>query len=280
MSRTPLISLLAVCFIAPAASHAWAQEKIDKQIAALEAAKAQFLKDKQAEKQKVLKKFDAWIQKVATSRAMKAADRLSLTDDLREERKVFAEKEDVAESSSNDVLSVMLEYGKAVAKKYKPVSSMFDQMMTACINAGKTEEAKKIKADMELFEIENLPGRKHVAAGVIWIGSQHEGNGAIQFLFRVTELHGSLFKARMERNISVGGHPIFNLDCQLDGILIKVTNITPMQGSIPLKECRGILLGQTLLLQLTTLQETTVPRSKQRITTRNISFAVLRMQKK
>ncbi len=279
MSRTSLISLLAVCLVAPAASHAWAQEKIDKQIADLEAAKAKFLKDKQAEKQKVLKRFDAFIEQVTTRGAGKAADRLSLTDDLREERKVFAEKEDVAENSSNDVLSVMLEYGKAVAKKYKPVSSMFDQMMTARIKAGKTEEAKKIKADMELFENENLPGRKHVAAGVIWIGSQHEGNGAIQVSFRVTELHGSLFKARMERNISVGGHPIFNLDCRLDGILIEVTHKSSVHGSMALEECKGILLGQTLILQLTTLQETTVPR-KQRVITRNTSFAVLRMPKK
>jgi hypothetical protein len=48
MSRTSLISLLAVCLVA--AGHAWAQEKIDKPIAALEAVKAKFLKDKQAEK--------------------------------------------------------------------------------------------------------------------------------------------------------------------------------------------------------------------------------------
>jgi hypothetical protein len=131
----------------------------------------------------VLKKFDAWIQKVATSRALKAADRLSLTDDLREERKLFAEKEDMAENSSNDVLSVMLGYGKAVAKKYKPVSSMFDQMMTARINAGKTEEAKKIKADMELFENEHLPGRKHVAAGGSGLARSTRGTARSSFSF-------------------------------------------------------------------------------------------------
>jgi hypothetical protein len=150
---------------------------------------------------------------------------------------------------------------------------------TARINAGKTEEAKKIKADMELFENEHLPGRKHVAAGVIWIGSQYEGNGAIQFLFRVMELHGSRFKARMERNFSVGGHPMFNVDCRLDGILIEVTRKSSVQGGMALAKCNGILLGQTLLLQLTTLQETTV-RRKQRVITSNTSFAVLRMQKK
>jgi hypothetical protein len=279
MVRTALIGLLVVGFIVPINSHTWAHEKIDKQIAALEAAKAQFLKAKQAEKQKVLKKFDAWIEKVATSRAMKAADRLSLTDDLREERKAFAEKEDVPENTSNDVLVALLEYGKAVANKYKPVSSMFDQMMNARMKAGKNDAANKIRADMEQFENEHLPGRKHVAAGVMWIGSQRDSNGAIQFRFQVTELHGSLFKARMERNIYVGGHPIFNLDCQLDGILIKVTNMTPVQGSIPLKECKGILLGQMLILQLTTLHETTVA-PKQRVITSNTSFAVLRILKK
>jgi hypothetical protein len=72
---------------------------------------------------------------------------------------------------------------------------------------------------------------------------------------------------------------MFNVDCRLDGILIEVARKSSVQGGMALAKCNGILLGQTLLLQLTRLQETTV-RRKQRVITSNTSFAVLRMQKK
>src|SRR5207248_6889436 len=98
MYRTGLVPLLTVWLVALSASDASAQEKIDKQMADLEVAKATFIKEKEAAKQKVLSQFDALIQKVVNDPKLKPADRLSLADKLRTERKVFAEKEDLPEN--------------------------------------------------------------------------------------------------------------------------------------------------------------------------------------
>jgi hypothetical protein len=265
MSRTLLISLLALCLVAPAANHALAQDKRDKQTAQMEKLKAKFVKDKEAAKQKVLNQFDSLIQKAATSKALKAADGLSLAENLRAERKVFAEKEDVPENTA--VLTAGWQYGTAVVKAYKPVSDDFDQVMRAYIKAGKTDEAEKIKADKEKFDDEHLPGRKHFTGGAAWNGTQYEGTNGTLFRFQVTELQGSLFKARVEKNLQVGGHPIFDVGGSLDGILIQCKSLIPVQGNVRLAQCNGIVLGQTILLELTTVPP------KGRATT---SYAVLR----
>lgn len=257
MFRIPLLRLLAVCVVALAARPAPAQDKIDKQIAELENAKSRFIKDKEAAKQRVLSQFDALIQKVMKSTNVKPADRLSLADKLRDERKEFAEKEDLSENT--DVLPAAWEYGVALVKRYRPVSDKFDQVMNACIKAGKTDQAENIKSDKEKFDNEHLPGRKHFRAGAVWHGTQYDGTSGTLFHFRVIELQGSVFKARIEKNVQVGGHPIIDVRGTLDGILVDCKNLTPVQGSLPLARCEGIVLGQTLILRLVTAQRKGLP---------------------
>jgi hypothetical protein len=265
MFRKWILLSLITAFLAPATQHASAQDTIAKQLADLEAVKSKFLKDKEAAKQKVLNKFNSLIQKVTANGRGKAVDRLSLADNLREERKVFAEKEDVPENS--DVLGAAWEYGTALVSKYKPVSTQFNKVITACLNAGKIDQAKQLKADKEQFENEHLLGRKHFAVGATWTGPQFEGGNAILSRFQVTELRGSVFKGRLERHIHVAGHPIFDVSGLVDGIQLEFTRLVAVQGGIALKKCQGFVLGQTLILQLTTVSRKGIPTT---------SLAVLR----
>jgi hypothetical protein len=258
MLRSPLIVVLAMCLFV-AAGRASAQDKIDKQIADLEIVKANFVKDKEAAKKKVLNQFDALIQQVMKAK-LGAAERLSLADKLRAERKVFAEKQDLPENS--DVLPAAWQYGTAVVKKYKPVSTKFDHVMSACIKAGKVDQAELIKSDKEKFDNEHTPGRKNFVAGATWNGTQYEGTSGSRFLFRVTELQGNVFKARVEKNAQAA-----DISGSLDGILVQSASLTPVQGSVPFARCEGVVLGQTLILQLVTPQRKGLP---------TISFAVLR----
>jgi hypothetical protein len=251
------ISLLVMAFLGPLTPDASGQDSIAKQLADLEALKAKFLKDKETAKQKVLDKFNALIQQVTVSGRGKAADRLSLADSLREERQVFAEKEDVPDNTA--VLGAAWEYGIALVIKYKPVSTKFNDLIAACLNAGRIDQAKKTKADKEQFDNDHLPGRKQFAGGAAWTGSQFEGGNGILSRFQVTELRGTLFKGRLERNIQVGGHPIFDVAGRLDGIFLEFTRLVPVQGSIGLTECKGIVLGQTMILRLITVSRKGIP---------------------
>jgi hypothetical protein len=265
MRSMPLILLWAVCLITLATSRAWPQDKIDKQTAYLQVVQAQFVKDKETEKQKVLNKFDVLIKNVTNNSKLKPADRLSLTEKLRSERKVFAEKEDLPENS--DVVQAAWDYALAVVRKYKPVSTTFDQMMNAYIKVGKTDQAENIKADKDKFDQEHLPGRKHFTAGAEWTGTQYEGTNGTLFRFRIVELQGSVFKVRVEKNFTVGGHPIFEVSGSLDGILVRCARAAPIQGNVQLSACEGVVLGQTLILRLITV-------SRKGLAT--TSFAVLR----
>ena len=55
-------------------------------------------------KQKVLIQFDALIKKVLSNRSVKASDRIALTDKLKSDRQVFAEREELPENT--DVFQV------------------------------------------------------------------------------------------------------------------------------------------------------------------------------
>jgi hypothetical protein len=266
MSRVRLIPLLAVCLIAPAGVPVFGQDKmLEKQVAELEVVKAQFIKDKDAAKQRVLSQFDTLMQRVMKSSKVSAADRLSLVDRLRAERKVFAEKEDLPENS--DVLPAAWDYGTAVVKKYKPVSNKFDHVMNACLKAGKTDQAEELKTEKQEFDNEHLPGKKHFIAGAMWDGTQYEGSNGSLLRFRVIELQGTLFKAQLEKNLQFAGHPIMNISGSLDGILVRCTSLIPVQGNIPLVHCEGFVLGQTLMLKLITAQRKGLP---------TVTYAVLR----
>jgi hypothetical protein len=247
-------------------AEAAAQNRIDKLVDDLEAEKARFVKDKEAAKQRVLSQFDTLIRKVVNSPKLKAADRLSLADRLRSEREAFAKTEDLPENS--DVVEFGWAYGTTLVRKYHALSQKFDQAISACIRDGDRKRAEKIKADKEKFDDEHFPGRKHFAAGAQFAGSRYTGTSAALFRFGVSELRGGVFKARAEQNLQVGGHPISDIGGSLDGIHVTCNSLKNIQGGMSLARCEGVLLGETLILELITVAPRTGQATK--------SYAVLR----
>jgi hypothetical protein len=262
----PLVT--AICLAPLAAGRLPAQDKqdkpdkidkIDKLVKELDAEKGRFIKQKEAAKQKVLKDFDAVIKKVANNPNVKPADRLAIADKLKADRAMLAEKEDLPESS--DVLPAIWENGASLVQKYRPLSKKFDQAMNACLKAGQEDRAQQLKADKETFDSEHLPGRKHFAAGAFWTGSRYDEGKAILFNFRVTQLTGSVFKARAEQDMQFAGHPVFDLGGSLDGIAIQCNSLNSVQGNLQMARCEGVVIGESMLLQVVTVPRKGPPKT-------------------
>lgn len=268
--------LVMACLLTLGAGLAPAQNKIDQMTDALDAAMAQFVRDKAAEKQKVLKAFDDLITKVTNNYKMKSAERLTLRDSLRAERSLFDQKEDFAEDS--ELVKAGWLYGNALVKKYQPVSKKFDAVMDYFIKDGDTAQAQRIQADKEKFDDKHMPGRQYFVSGANYEGTQRHGTSSTLFRFRVKELKGGRFTAFAERDLQSPGHPMFKINGSLDGIHVHCTGLKNVVGNVKLDSCEGVVLGETLLLKFSTSWLKTVGKGKgtrQTIETAQ-SIAVLR----
>jgi hypothetical protein len=247
MMTTRIIPLAAICLVSLAAGPAPAQVKVDKMLEDLEAEKARFVKEKQAAKQKVLSRFDTLIRKVNDSN-VKAADKPALARRLRAEREEFAKTEDLPENT--DVVPLGWEYGRTVVQRYRPLSNKFDQVINVCLRDGNPARAEQVRADKEKFDDEHFPGRKQFVAGAVFEGSRYTGLSATRFRVRVMELDGGVFKAHAEQDIRRAGHPEFDISGSLDGIHVTCGGMKNTEGSARLAKCEGVVLGETLILEL------------------------------
>jgi hypothetical protein len=229
----------------------------------LTTAKSGFVKEQEAAKQLVVSRFDVLIQAVIDHPRLKAAERLARADILRSERQAFAARGVLPENTG--VLHLGWQYATTVARKYHPVSQAFDRVMSTYIQNGQLDLAQRVRADQEQFDGARLAGRGQLVGGSVYAGSRHQGTSAILFQLHVKHVAGSVFKARVTQS---SGTTIFDIDGTIDGLCVKFNHATAVKGQVHLARCEGVLLGDTLILQLTTM-----PAARQPAT---VSIAVLR----
>lgn len=242
-------SLAVLGLLTLAAGVSPAQDKVDQLLNEMERLKAQFAKDKAAEKKKVLNKFDAMIRSVMNSTKGKAADRLALADRLRTDRSQFDQKEDLPDDS--DLARIAWDYGTALVGKYRPLSKKFDEAMNLCIKDGDTKRAQDIKDAKEKFDNQQLPGRRYFAPRANYLGTRYTGTSATPFHFHVFQAPGGQLKARAEQDVQFAGHPVYDMNVSLDGVHVACAGLKNIQGNTTnLVSCDGVVLGETLILKL------------------------------
>lgn len=242
----PVLLALAVVPLPAAARDA----RIDKLLSDIQGMKAKFGKERDAAAKQVLARFDKLTKQTEANARLSAGDRVAALNQLEADRAAFVKKGYLPDNP--DLLTVGWAYAVQLRKVNDPLFARYEEAMAACLKAKDTSKAATVLADREQFEKDNLPGRAGFAGGSKWQGTLYTGAAALPCRLDVTDVKDGQYKAELHYNLTSSGHPIFDVGGPVQGLRTEVKKATVKQGKLRLDRADGVLLGETLLVQLTT----------------------------